>query len=136
MSENDMNARILVVDDEAHILQVLRLKLQNAGHTVTTAEDGEEALDIARDEPLDLVITDFQMPHMTGLELSRALAADPATAAIPILMLTARGHALSASDLGAGNIREVLSKPFSPRAVLHHVASLVGGTEQRRPEAA
>lgn len=110
--------RVLVVDDETHILQVLSLKLRNAGYHVITAMDGEEALEVVRDDPPDLVITDFQMPYMTGLELCRAMAADERTAAIPVLMLTARGYTLDDRDLEVGNIREVVHKPFSPRAVL------------------
>ena len=87
-----MSHRILIVDDEAHILQVLSLKLENAGFEVLTAEDGEEAMHRAKDEVPDLVITDFQMPYMTGLELCKALRADAATENIPVLMLTARGY--------------------------------------------
>ncbi|MEM7227687.1 MAG: response regulator, partial [Planctomycetota bacterium] len=85
---------VLVVDDEAHILQVLSLKLRNADYTVLTATDGEEGLDIARRERPHLIITDYQMPYMTGLEMCKDLANDEATAAIPVVMLTARGFAL------------------------------------------
>ena len=113
--------RILIVDDEAHILQVLSLKLRNAGYEVLTAVDGEEAFECATRTVPDLVITDFQMPYMTGLELCKALAGNGPTAAIPVLMLTARGYALDAQDLALGNIRDVLSKPFSPRAVVERV---------------
>ena len=123
-----MPHRILVVDDEAHILQVLSLKLRNAGYDVVTAIDGEEAFDTAVKQPPDAIITDFQMPYMTGLELCRALAGNPATAAIPVLMLTARGHALDPEDLALGNIRDVLSKPFSPRAVVEQIHRLLDST--------
>lgn len=120
--------RILVVDDEAHILQVLSLKLRNAGYEVITAVDGEEALEYASrtgDRAPHVIITDFQMPYMTGLELCRALAANPGTSSIPVLMLTARGHALDDEDLALGNIRDVLSKPFSPRAIVEQVQALL-----------
>ncbi|MHC5029111.1 MAG: response regulator, partial [Planctomycetota bacterium] len=113
-----MQQRILVVDDEAHIVQVLSFKLGNAGYEVLTAVDGEEGLDLALSERPDLIITDFQMPYMTGLELCNALASNPETKSIPVLMLTARGYALEADDLAVGNIKDVLSKPFSPRAIL------------------
>ena len=63
---------ILVVDDETHILHVVGLKLSNAGYEIITAEDGEEGLEVAVEQTPDLVITDFQMPFMTGLELSIA----------------------------------------------------------------
>ena len=65
---NQPKRRILIVDDEMHILQVLSLKLRNAGYDVLLAEDGEEALEVVLRERPDLVITDFQMPFMTGLE--------------------------------------------------------------------
>ena len=125
-----MSHRILVVDDEAHIVQVLSLKLRNAGYEVSTAVDGEEAFEFATKQRPDLIITDFQMPYMTGLELCRALAGNPATASIPVLMLTARGDALDPEDLALGNLRDVLSKPFSPRAMVDQIQRLLG-TETR-----
>jgi CheY-like chemotaxis protein len=127
-----MAGRILVVDDEAHILHVLSLKLRNAGYEVLTAVDGEDGYEIAGQELPDLVITDFQMPYMTGLELCRALAADAPTAHIPVLILTARGYALEDKDLKIGNIKGVLSKPFSPRAVLQLVKETLapGGEDE------
>jgi CheY-like chemotaxis protein len=134
-----MARKILVVDDEAHILQVLSLKLRNAGYEALTAVDGEEGVEIARRELPDLVITDFQMPYMTGLELCRALAEHAPTAQIPVLMLTARGYALDDEDLEIGNIRDVLSKPFSPRAILEQVEQLLSAADADgvdQPEAA
>ena len=116
-----MAGRILVVDDESHIVHVLSLKLRNAGYEVISAVDGEDGFEQALQHMPDLVITDFQMPYMTGLELCRALAANGATANIPVLILTARGYALDREDLRIGNIKGVLSKPFSPRAVLQLV---------------
>jgi len=113
--------RILCVDDEAHILQVTSLKLRNAGYEVITATDGEEAFELASARPPDLVITDFQMPYMTGVELCRALKGNASTANVPVIILTARGYALDESDLCVGNIRHVVSKPFSPRAILEMV---------------
>ena len=122
-----MAGRILVVDDEAHILHVLSLKLRNAGYDVVTAVDGEDGFELAGQELPDLVITDFQMPYMTGLELCRALASNGPTAHIPVLILTARGYALEDQDLKIGNIKGVLSKPFSPRAVLQLVKETLSG---------
>ncbi len=119
---------ILAADDEVHILHVLGLKLRNAGLDVLTAEDGEEALEMARKHQPDLVITDFQMPLLNGLELCQQLKADETTASIPTLMLTARGFSLSAEDLEKTNIAGVLSKPFSPREVLSRVQELLGLT--------
>jgi len=125
-----MPQRILVIDDEMHILQVLSLKLRNAGFEVHTAVDGEEGLHLARTIQPDLIITDVQMPYMTGLELSRVLAGDVATAAIPVVILTARGYALDDDDIDTNNIVEVVSKPFSPRAVINLVCSTLEGSAQ------
>ena len=134
---NHPNHRILIVDDERHILQVLSLKLRNAGYEVVAAEDGEEAMEIVfRDGP-DLVITDFQMPYMTGLELCQAMAVDDRSKNIPVIMLTARGYSLDDGDLRTGNIRHVIHKPFSPRAILDQVNAMLqpvdpSADEQRR----
>lgn len=119
-------ARVLVVDDEAHITHVVSLKLRNAGFDVRTAGDGEEALELATSDPPDLLITDLQMPYLSGLELCVKLKAHAATAALPAIMLTARGHALTATDLQNTNIRLVMSKPFSPRQILEKVEEILG----------
>ena len=116
---------ILVVDDEAHILHVVSLKLRNAGFEVVTAADGEEAFDLAMQVHPDLVITDFQMPFMSGLELCERLKACAQTAEVPAIMLTARGFSLNETDLSRTNIAGVLSKPFSPREVLMRVQQLI-----------
>ena len=70
--------RILVADDETHILHVVSLKLRNAGYHVLTARDGQEALEMAQSEKPDLIITDYHMPMLSGLELCRRLKQDPA----------------------------------------------------------
>jgi two-component system phosphate regulon response regulator PhoB len=119
--------RVLVVDDEVHILHVVSLKLRHAGYDVVTAENGKEALDLALANPPDLVITDYQMPLMTGLELCQHLKENAATAGLPALMLTARGFSLSGEDLDKTNIAGVISKPFSPREILARVQDLIGG---------
>jgi two-component system phosphate regulon response regulator PhoB len=116
---------ILVADDEAHIVHVVTLKLQNAGYRVITAEDGEEALALAIEHQPDLVITDFQMPFMTGLELCMQLKTHEQTKTIPALMLTARGFSLASEYLEQTNIVTVLSKPFSPRDILARVQELI-----------
>lgn len=129
---NRERKRLLVVDDETHIVHVLALKLRNAGYEVQTASDGEEGLELATQDaehPPDLVITDLQMPYLSGLEMCARLKKQPATSSVPAIMLTARGHALAASDLATTNIRLVLSKPFSPRQVLEEVERILGRLE-------
>src|SRR3954468_24922954 len=89
---------ILLADDETHILNVVSLKLRNAGFRVRTASDGQEALDLALQETPDLLITDYHMPMLSGLELCRRLRQNPATAGVPAIMLTARGYQLEELD--------------------------------------
>jgi len=125
MSSLSDKKRILVVDDEAHILHVVSLKLRNAGYEVITAGDGEEAFDLAMQQSPDLIITDLQMPFMSGLELCERLKQQEATADIPALMLTARGFSLTQDDLARTNIVAVFSKPFSPREVLGKVQQMI-----------
>lgn len=118
---------ILVVDDETHILHVVSLKLRNAGYDVVTAENGEEGFDLAVQRVPRLIITDFQMPFMTGLEMCQRLKTDDRTANVQAFMLTARGFSLPAEALEKTNIVTVLSKPFSPKEVLAKVQELLGG---------
>ena len=116
---------VLIVDDESHILHVVSLKLGNAGYEVITAGDGEEGYELACQSLPDLIITDLQMPYMTGVEMCARLKRNKATASIPALLLTARGYALGAEDLQRTSIRHVLSKPFSPRELLDMIAEIL-----------
>ncbi|MGD1277084.1 MAG: response regulator [Tepidisphaeraceae bacterium] len=113
--------KILVADDESHILNVVSLKLRNAGYEVVTASDGQEALELALSEHPDLLITDYHMPQMSGLELCQKLKQDPATAKIPTIMLTARGYQLDERDTEQSGVARMISKPFSPRHLLSTV---------------
>jgi len=120
---------ILCVDDEAHILQVVSLKLRNAGYNVLTANDAEEAIETANASSIDIVITDYQMPGLSGLELARRLHQEPGRRKLPIILLTAHGLALEQVELAQAGIHYCLSKPFSPREVLAKVAMLLESTE-------
>ena len=112
-----MQRKILVVDDEMYVTQLLAFILRRVGDEVHVADDGEQALLLAAAAEVkpDLIIADFQMPVLDGLEMCRRLKADPATNDIPVLMLTARGHRLRPDDAWKRtNVRCVLAKPFSP----------------------
>jgi two-component system alkaline phosphatase synthesis response regulator PhoP len=115
---NMQDKTILVADDESHILNVVSLKLRNAGYRVVTAGDGQEALELAVAEKPDLVITDYHMPRLSGIELCRRLKQDQQTRSIPAIMLTARGYHLEEQDRADSGILHMLSKPFSPRHLL------------------
>lgn len=119
---------ILVADDESHILHVVSLKLRNAGFRVVTAHDGQEALELAQQEKPDLLITDYHMPQLSGLELCQRLKQDPATSGIPAIMLTARGYHLEPADTEQSGILRMLSKPFSPRHLLETVNEVLKST--------
>lgn len=111
--------KILVADDESHILNVVSLKLRNAGYDVVCAKDGAEALELARAQQPDLLITDFHMPGLTGLELCQKLCEGGSkNASIPKIMLSARGYHLDDGELKQSGISQMISKPFSPKQLL------------------
>ncbi|MFH2000373.1 MAG: response regulator [Planctomycetota bacterium] len=116
---------ILLVDDDFHIIQVLSLKLNNAKFQVRTASNGEEALERIEESVPDLLITDYSMPVMTGMELVKAVRAREDTMDLPIIMLTARGQTVEESDEPAPRIDLLMSKPFSPREILRNVQALL-----------
>lgn len=120
-----MSKKIVIADDEAHILHVVCMKLRNAGYEVVTAVDGEEALDLCEAECPDLLITDYQMPYMDGLELCDALRESDATRGIPAMMLTAHGFDIDPARLKAAGVQASLAKPFSPRELLSQVEELL-----------
>jgi two-component system alkaline phosphatase synthesis response regulator PhoP len=117
--------KVLVVDDEIHIVQVVAIKLRNNGFAVVTAENGQDAFNLACNETPDVIVTDFQMPGMTGVELIENLRNRPATADVPVIMLTARGFAIDDEQKQNLKISVCLSKPFSPREVLQCVEDVL-----------
>lgn len=117
---------ILLADDEAHITCVVSHKLTGAGYSVVTARDGEEAFETACRVRPALIVTDLQMPRLSGLELALKLKATPDTAATPLIMLTARGYILDKDALSRTNIRQVMAKPFSARDILKLVQDILG----------
>ncbi len=117
---------ILVADDEPYLTFMLATRLREHGADVIVAADGEEALRLAREHHPDLILTDYQMPVLSGLELARKLLEHPETSEIPVLLLTARGHRLPAAELVATNIRHLIAKPFSTKELIAIVSELCG----------
>jgi two-component system alkaline phosphatase synthesis response regulator PhoP len=117
--------KILVVDDEVHIVQVVAIKLRNNGFEVVTAENGAEGLETAVREKPDLIVSDFQMPVLSGLEMIEQLRTKPETRDIPVIMLTARGFAIEEDKKQQLRISACLSKPFSPREVLQTIEEVL-----------
>ena len=110
--------KVLVADDEIHIVQVVAMKFRNNGFEVITAENGAECLKLACSEKPDLIITDFQMPAMTGLEMITELRKHEDMLDVPVIMLTARGFAIEEEQNKMLKIAICISKPFSPKELL------------------
>ena len=119
---------ILVVDDDQDIREVLTYKLEAAGYATLTAGDGPTALALAARHHPRLILLDIALPGMDGLEVCRALQADPATAGIPVLMVSARSDAHDI-DLGfALGADDYITKPFSPRELVRRVSGRLQNT--------
>ncbi|GAB3505084.1 response regulator transcription factor [Emticicia fontis] len=113
--------RVLVVDDEADIVELLSYNLEKEGYKVATAPDGKKAIEVAREFLPDLVILDIMMPHMDGIEVGRTLRAMPEMKNSYILYLTARSEEYSeiaAFEVGAD---DYLTKPIKPRALMSRI---------------
>jgi CheY-like chemotaxis protein len=124
---------VMLCDDEIHILKAVEFKLTKAGYRVLAMHDGADAWERMQTQLPDLVITDLQMPRMTGFELAEKMRADPRTRHIPLIMLTAKGYELADQDVARRfGVIMVLTKPFSPRELLE----LVEHTFAQRPQAA
>jgi two-component system alkaline phosphatase synthesis response regulator PhoP len=117
--------KILVVDDEIHIVHVVAIKLRNNGYEVLTAENGSEAFELACREKPDIIVTDCQMPVMTGVELVTKLRANEATKDTPVVLLTARSFSVEEEQKRNLDISECLSKPFSPKELLKIVEDIL-----------
>lgn len=122
---------IIVADDETHIRAVVASKLRANGYEVREACDGEEALQLALERTPDLVVSDLQMPCMSGFDLCMALKLEPGTSHVPAILLTARGYILDEQQLTKTNIRLLMSKPFSAKEVLKNVQDLLAARDDR-----
>ncbi len=117
--------RVLVVDDEVHIVHVVAIKLRNNGYEVISADNGAEAFELACKEKPDIIVTDFQMPVMSGMELVEKLRQCDETEDIPVIMLTARSFAISKEQQEDLRISSCLSKPFSPKELLGNIEDVL-----------
>jgi len=118
-------SRILVVDDETYIVELVKFNLEKEGFQVMVAYDGLSAIDMVKRESPDLVILDIMLPHMDGLEVCRTLKNNQNFGTIPIIMLTARGEELDTVlglELGAD---DYIKKPFSPRELIARVKARI-----------
>jgi phosphate regulon transcriptional regulator PhoB len=120
-----MAHRVLIVEDEPDIRDLLVFHLEREGYQVAQCRSGAEALRLARTTPPDLVLLDLMLPEMDGLEVCRRLRQDPATTGLPIVMLTARGDEVDrvlGLELGAD---DYVVKPFSPRELVARIRAVL-----------
>ena len=123
---------ILVVDDEIPIIELIKYNLQKEGFTVLTAENGTQALNLARTEKPDLMLLDLMLPDMGGFDICRILRNDTNTAHIPIIMATAKSadtDIVSGLELGAD---DYITKPFSPKVLVARVKTVLRRSQEQQ----
>ncbi len=128
-----MNAKILIVEDDLESLKLIGLMLQSRGYQIAAAQSGPQALSKAVSESPDLVILDLMMPGMDGYEVARRLRADPRTATIPIIILTARGQITDKVAGFEAGADEYLVKPVHPAELITRIESLLARSARIGP---
>ncbi|MGL4730462.1 MAG: response regulator transcription factor [Clostridium sp.] len=124
--------RILVVDDEEHIVELIKFNLEKEGCNVTTANNGTEALKIAKEKQPDLILLDLMLPGIDGLEVCRRVRKDGEISEIPIIMITAKGEEIDkilGLELGAD---DYITKPFSVRELVARVKAILRRTGNKK----
>jgi two-component system, OmpR family, alkaline phosphatase synthesis response regulator PhoP len=116
---------IIVADDEPHLAEIVAYNIRKSGAIVHIARNGAECLELAAQHLPDLIVSDYQMPVLDGLQACITLKENPKTTAIPVLMLTARGHRITEAELARTNILAVLPKPFSGRQLVAKVEEVL-----------
>ena len=129
-----VDERLLIVDDDPFIARLLEIELQAAGYKVRVANDGQQAIDMVRGDPPDLVITDVMMPHVDGFELTRMLRQDPRTATVSVIILTARGLSADKLEGFAIGADDYIVKPFDTPELLARVRGVLRRSKEMRDE--
>ena len=124
----DVERTVLVVDDDPVILRLLEVNFEMEGFVVRTAADGEEGLASAKADRPDVIVSDVMMPKMNGLELVRGLKADPDTAGIPVILLSAKAQASDVRDGMDAGADDYVTKPFEPLDLVDRVTKLLPGS--------
>lgn len=122
---------VLTIDDEIHILELIRYNLENAGYNVLQAESGEEGLDILENKEVDAVLLDLMLPGIDGLEVLRRIRTNPTKRKTPVIMLTAKGEEFDkvlGLEMGAD---DYISKPFSVREMQARLKAVLRRIEER-----
>jgi CheY-like chemotaxis protein len=118
-------AKLIIAEDSSFMLRLLQTTIKKGGHEGIACRDGVEALAAAREHGADLVLLDLVMPRLDGLATLAELKRDPATAGIPVVILTSRGESLTREELEASGAAAFLTKPFSPTALLKTIKNLI-----------
>ncbi len=129
-----MKPSILVVEDEPPLVEVLRYNLEKEGYQVNVAEDGAQALHKVHEAPPDLVILDWMLPELSGIEVCRQLREDPDSRDIPVIMLTARGEEADRVKGLASGADDYVVKPFSPAELLARVRAVLRRSTSSAPD--
>lgn len=122
-----MTTRVLIAEDEPHIVESLSFVLQRSGYEVSSVLDGESALARLRSDPPDMLILDVMLPKLNGFEVLKRLKSDPALCSIPVIILTAKGQTQDrrmAEEIGVDGF---MTKPFSNREIVDEVRRLAPG---------
>jgi len=120
-----MTPNILIVDDEPFMLRLIETSLKKGGFAVTPCRSGEQALALATQQPPQLIILDLMMPGMDGLATLRRMKEVATLQAVPVIMLTAKGHQLAQFEAAQTGAEVFLTKPFSPRQLLEEAKRLI-----------
>ncbi|MCX6893440.1 MAG: response regulator [Verrucomicrobia bacterium] len=128
-----MTNTILIVDDEPHMLRITELSLKKAGFNLLIARSGNEALQLARQHLPALIVMDVVMPDLDGISALKELKAAPATAKIPVIMLTSRGQNVTRVDAEGSGAALYLTKPFSPSALAAEARRIIEAAAAAEP---
>jgi len=120
--------KILIADDEVYMLRLLEMTFKKGGYTVLSCHDGQEALAMAATALPQLIVLDVMMPGLDGLGALRQLKGNPATRNIPVVVLSAKGHALTKVEAELAGAVLFLAKPFSPNQLLSEAQKILGQT--------
>lgn len=121
-----MPKKVLICDDEPYILESVSYVAREGGYEVFTAEDGEQAVALAKQERPELIFLDLMMPRRNGFQVCKALRADEATKDTYIVILTARGQEIDRMQGEQAGANEYLTKPFSPRKLRQKMQEILG----------
>lgn len=124
-----MPAKILVCDDERHIVRLIQVNLERQGYQVVTAYDGKEGLEKVRSEKPNMMVLDVMMPYMDGFEVLKTLRRDPDTENLPVIMLTAKAQDKDVFEGYHYGADMYLTKPFNPMELVTFVKRILNGSK-------